>query len=79
MIHLSQVLKPKTDADNVANLSRLGYIAQQNKLVSKTAICPEPCKGCKWRTSACYDFNGPDTCRHLVDWLNNDFPSKSKF
>ena len=77
-IHLSQVLKTKIDIDNVAELSRFGYIMQQNKFVNKPAICPEPCKGCRWRTSACNDFNG-DICRHVVDWLNKDFPSKSKF
>ena len=43
--------------------------------VLKTATCPEPCKGCRWRTSACHDFNG-GICRHVADWLNSDFPSK---
>ncbi len=46
----------------------------------KTVIYPEPCKGCShWRGSICYEVNGTDPCRHIVDWLNNDFPSKSKF
>ena len=68
----------QTKVTSIPSKIHLSQILKTKIDAYKTATCPEPCKGCRWRTSACHDFNG-DLCRHVSDWLNKDFPSKSKF